>query len=453
VTEGFTGWRYLGSRVNKWFKYPWVYFNTNGSWGVIKSSGQKLDGSPGHYFEMIPESPSGDSIPERKLTASNKAYDKYWAANCGSSNAKSSIGMVAVTEFLNREANSKVDWTVDGVVHMSWHDETTANVLTYDAETNTYKTSAMTWGRAHAAFFGESSTDESRRQFLKDLDMAMNQSRVRVEWSTVDDTYCTPMAGWREGCSVTGSCMEKFCDNDGNGHEVFNLYVRLESKGFLQMIKIYIAGGYVGRAICWKGNSDNGWTMDRVYCRDERGVIPPDVIDELAKFAVAENILSRFEKCAVHSLPLVYPQTITCDGLDSFSYYPYLDTYDSVGSRGLYADGCGRIKCDDADGDPIGNGESDEVEVYGRNDYYDRDDCTWSGYHGAFLHDDDVTNVDGHGAVHCDETVEDYRGNYILQCDSVELGNDSGSYAADDDDDLVQVHFGNRRRTVYAIRA
>jgi hypothetical protein len=459
VTEGFTGWRYLGSRVNKSFKYPWVYFTTGNNWGAIKSNGQRLGGSPGHYFEMIPESPSGDSIPERKVAASNKAYGKYWAASCGVSNAQTSVGLIAVTEYLNTVINGDVDRTVDGLVHMSWCDENTANVLTYDQEKGEYKTSQMTWGRAHAAFFGEDSTDESRRQFLKELDLRINQSRVTVEWSTVDDTYRTPMAGWRDGRAVTGSCMEKFCD-DGNhpGHAVFDLYERLESKGFLQMIKIYIAGDYVGRAICWKGNYDNGWTMDRVYCRDERGVIPPDVIEALAKFAVEENILNRFEKCGVTSLEAVSAQNITCSGLDQFDYYPYLDTYESVGRNGLFADGSGQISCDDADGDPLNNNESNEnesneIEVYGRNNYYDRDNCTWSEYHNAYLYDDDVTTVDGHGAVHCDETVEDYRGNYILREDSVELGEDSGEYAASDDEDLVEVHFGNRRSTVYAIRA
>ena len=448
--EGYIGWRYLGRFVTKLYNHPWVYLNSSGDFGGIKSNDQALDGARGHYFEMIPEPCKGDGIDERKRRASDKAYGKFWSAYAKATH-DDDFKREALVDFINDHINSVARHRQDnGVICAAAVDVTSAVVLQYDRTTQLFTQCPMTWGKVHAAVIA-GSDDDSRREFIRQIDATQNASRVTVEWSTVDDTYCTPMHGWSENRSVTGSCMEKFCDDGDAGHAVFEIYNILERNGHLQMIKIYICGDYVGRAICWRSGTDNSWLMDRVYCRVERGEIPPDVVTELAEFAAREGIVGRFNKCCVDALPFCHPSFITCSGLMDHEYYPYLDTYSGVSSRGLHCDGSEAITCDDADGHP--NGE-DEHEPYGRNDYYPESDLVWSSHHDAWLHEDDAVNVSGVGYVHHDDTVEDYNGNMILSRDSVALGPDEDDgYAASDDDDLVEVHLGNRHRTFYAIRA
>ena len=453
--RGYTGWRYLGTKVTKRYDHPWIYYGSSG-FGSIKSDGQALDGAKGHYFEMIPASPQDDSIESRKARASDKAYGKFWLANATFNNKDSTFSDTAVSVFLNEFVNTVARGRTDsGVICVSaTSDPTMGAVLQYDPDTKLYKECAMTWGKIHSAVFADS-TDESRRDFVHKLDTVRNESRVTLEWSTVRDTYCTPMAGWNcdddgDQPSITGSCMEKFCNDDGAGHAVFNIYKDLERNDSLQMIKIYLSGDYVGRAICWKSGSDNAWVMDRVYCRSERGEIPRDVVAELSKFAASNGIVARFSKCCVYDLPEVSPKDIKCSGLTDYSYYPYLDTYRGVNGSGLCADreDCS-IVCDNADGEP----QEELCEVVDRSRRYPRDEVTWSDYHHEYVHDDDVVYVDGHGDVHIDYTVEDYRGNSILRDEAVALGPDEDEWAHEDDDDLVQVHVGNPRSTFHAIRA
>jgi len=454
--HGYTGWRYLGTRVTKKFDHPWVYHGSSNTYGSVKCDDQALDGASGHYFEMIPELPQDDSIESRKARASDKAYGKFWLARATAVNKDILYNEVALVEYLNNNVNTVARRRTDaGVICVSMSsDPTMGLVLQYDPATGLYKECTMTWGKIHSAVFADS-TDESRRDFVHKLDTIRNESRVTLEWSTVRDTYCTPMAGWDEdegtdADAITGSCMEKFCNDDGSGHAVFDVYKVLERKGFLQMIKIYLSGDYVGRAICWKSGSDNAWIMDRAYCRSERGVIPRDVVAELSKFAASNGIVARFSKCGVHDLPEVYPKDIECSGLEGFEYYPYFDSYRGVSSYGVMADrdDCS-IVCDNADGEP----QEEQHEVYGRRGSYLMDEIEWSSHHDEYVHNDDVVFVSGIGAVHCDDTVEDYRGNSILREDSVALGPDEDEYAHKDDDDLIEVHFGNSRSTVYAIRA
>lgn len=454
--HGYTGWRYLGTRVTKAFNHPWVYYGSSNTYGSIKSDDQALDGAVGHYFEMIPELPQDDSIESRKTRASDKAYGKFWLARATAVNKDIPYNEAALVEYLNNHVNTVARRRTDaGVICVSISsDPTMGLVLQYDPDTGLYKECTMTWGKIHSAVFADS-TDESRRNFVHKLDTIRNESRVTIEWSTVRDTYCTPMAGWNcddgiEADPITGSCMEKFCNDDGSGHEVFAIYKILERNDSMRMIKIYLLGDYVGRAVCWKSGRDNAWIMDRVYCRAERGEIPRDVVAELSKFAASNGIVARFHKCCVNNLPEVDPLDIKCGGLGGHTYYPYLDSYRGVSSSGLMADrdDCS-IVCDDADGEP----QDEYHEVYGRRGTYLMEYIEWSEYHSEYVHNDDVVYVSGVGAVHCDDTVEDYRGNSILREDSVALGPDEDEYAHKDDDDLFEVHFGNSRNTVYAIRA
>lgn len=453
--SGYTGWRYLGTQVTKRYDHPWIYHGSNG-FGSIKSDGQALDGSKGHYFEMVPELPQDDSIESRKARASDKAYGKFWLANAAFNNKDSSYSDTAVSVFLNGFINTMARGRTDsGVICVSATSDTTMGaVLQYDPDTRLYKECTMTWGKIHSAVFADS-TDESRRNFIHNLDTVRNESRATIVWSTVHDTYCTPMAGWNydgdgDQSPITGSCMEKFCNDDGSGHEVFGIYKVLESNESLQMIKIYLSGDYVGRAICWKSGNDNAWIMDRVYCRNERGEIPRDVVAELSKFAASNGIVARFSKCCVHDLPEVEPEDIKCRGLTNHTYYPYLDSYRGVSDYGLVADrdSC-TIVCDCADGEP----QEEMCEVVNRSRCYSHDEVTWSDYHGEYVHNDDVVYVDGHGDVHADFTVQDYQGNDILRDEAVGLGPDEDEYAHEDDDDLIEVHVGNSRSTFRAIRA
>lgn len=457
--EGYTGWRYLGTHVTKGYTHPWMYVSASNVYGSVKRTGQSMDGMAGHYFEMIPELPQDDSIESRKARASDKAYGKFWAARAEYCHPDVSYSAVFATQFLNDTVNTQARRRTDaGIVCVSASsDPSVAAVLQFDPSTRLFTQCQMTWGKVHAGVVA-SSDDDSRRDFVHQLDNALNQSRVSLEWSTIDNTYCTPMYGWSnddgdddDPTPITGSCMEKFCDNDGNGFEVFGIYQILESRGFLKMIKIFLSGNYLGRAVCWKSDSDNAWIMDRVYCRNERGEIPRDVVAELAKFAASNGIVARFSKCVVNDLPLVSPRDILCSGLTGHSYYPYLDSYAGVNQSGLCADtsDC-QVVCDNADGEPE---EEETLEVINRSGWYSRDVVTWSNYHDEYVHDDDVAHVDGHGYVHEDYTVTDYRGNYILRDESVGLGPDEDEYAHRDDEDLIEVHIGNSRCTFYAIRA
>ena len=459
LLEGYTGWRYLGTHVTKGYTHPWMYVSASNVYGSVKRGGQSMDGMVGHYFEMIPELPQDDSVASRKARASDKAYGKFWAARAEYCHPDVSYSVVSASRFLNNTVNSQARCRTDaGIVCVSASsDPSVAAVLQFDPSTRLFTQCQMTWGKVHAGVFA-SSDDDSRRDFVHQLDNALNQSRVSLEWSTIDNTYCTPMYGWSNDNDdddpdpVTGSCMEKFCDNGGNGYAVFDIYQILESRGFLKMIKIFLSGNYLGRAVCWKSDKDNAWIMDRVYCRNERGEIPRDVVAELAKFAASNGIVARFSKCVVNDLPCVSPRDISCSGLTGHSYYPYLDSYAGVNHSGLCADtsDC-QVVCDHADGAP--EEEEETFEVINRSGWYPRSVVTWSDYHDEYVHDDDATHVAGHGYVHEDFVVTDYRGNQILSDESVELGPDEDGYAHRDDEDLIEVHIGNSRRTFHAIRA
>jgi hypothetical protein len=458
LLDGYTGWRYLGTHVTKGYTHPWMYVSISNVYGSIKSNGQSMDGMLGHYFEMIPELPQDDSIESRKARASDKAYGKFWAARAEYCHPDVSYGSVSSSQFLNDTINRIARHRTDaGIVCVSASsDPSIATVLQFDPSTRLFTQCQMTWGKVHAGVI-DGSDDDSRRDFVHKLDSSLNQSRVSLEWSTVEDTYCTPMYGWNDNdddddpSAVTGSCMEKFCNNDGNGHDVFSIYQILEGNGFLKMIKIFLLDKYLGRAICWKSARDNAWIMDRVYCRQERGEIPRDVIAKLAEFAAANGIVARFSKCTVNDLPCVSPRDISCSGLTGHSYYPYLDTYAGVSSSGLCVDSSDcQVVCDNADGEPE---EEGNCEVVNRRGWYPVSAASWSEFHDAYVHDDDLASVDGHGYVHEDYVVEDYRGNTILRDEAIGLGPDEDEYAHQDDEDLIEVHVGNSRTTFHAIRA
>jgi hypothetical protein len=122
-----------------------------------------------------------------------------------------------------------------------------------------------------------------------------------------------------------------------------------------------------------------------------------------------------------------------------------------VSSSGLCVDksDC-QVVCDSADGEPE---EEENCEVVNRRGWYPVSEATWSEFHDAYVHDDDLASVDGHGYVHEEYVVEDYRGNTILRDEAVTLGPDEDEYAHQDDSDLIEVHFGNSRTTFHAIRA
>jgi hypothetical protein len=274
-------------------------------------------------------------------------------------------------------------------------------------------------------------TDDDVRKFTRRMDRAIKGNPdVVIEWSTVSDTYCTPMEGWcssRPSNAVTGSCMEKFCEDS---HEVFELYDILERGGHLQMLKITIDDDYVGRVICWKRyQSSDEWVMDRVYCRESRGEIPPVVFTALLEFAQANRITKRTHACRTPDMEHISMRNIHVNGLDELSHYPYMDTFEGVSPSGLMVDHCDcTITCKNTDGTGEECEEDNTVEVRGGG-YYEQDECTWSSYYDEWVRDEDVQ--------------EDYLGRVLHRDDVVALGEDEDMYAHEDD--VISVKLPNGR--------
>lgn len=444
-------WVNAGKRVKCGYFMPWTYIRESGVVIGVKDSGQRLDGCGGHYLLALPLTSGADpeSIEGRRLAASMKALVTYFSHRLSKSESSDTEGDAErqvsdltiraedlISEMFPRERD--LSGMNDVIVHVTFDTMTTAMLLV--KEGGYFKCKPMTWAKAYTALMkeqGNDVTDEMRRQFMVQFDDRLNDSGVLVEWSTVDETYCTPMEGWNdEDDSVTGSCMEKFCNDDGNGHEVFRVYKKLERADKLRMIKIYIEGDYVGRAICWMPDGANGWVMDRVYCRPERGDFPLRVRQELAKFAVAENILGRTNKCAVKELDCVSLNDITCSGLTGYDYYPYFDTYAGISDTGVHMDNSDCwVVCDCSDGEPT---QEELHEAYGRGGYYPESELRWSSYHDAYVHEEDVQST--------------HDGDPIYSGEAVELGFNSGVYAHEDDAIQVRIPNSNGRMvTVYAL--
>lgn len=435
-------WIYLGTHVRLSYVEQWTYTSGGESFGSLKRSGQRMDGYNGAYLIGIPLSCDLDpeSIEGRRHKASIKALARYWEHR-----AKTQVDTTAndqgisLADYLNRaerlmhkEFNhitltTSVD-SNDRVLHVTYESATTAMVLS--KENGYYKCKSLTWAKVFTALnkeIGVDTTDEMRRLFMERFDTALNVSDVFIDWSTVRDTYCTPMDGWEsEDDTVTGSCMEKFCNDDGNGHAVFEVYKKLQNAGRLKMIRIHIEDAYVGRAICWWPDGTSGWIMDRVYCRLTRGEIPVAVIGRLSKFAKENQIVGRTEKCKVHDLPLVRMRDISVEHLDGYDYYPYFDTYSGISDEGVHmcSSNC-TVVCDCPDGEP----STRELHTaYNRTERYHEDDLRWSEYYNEYVHEEDAV------------ALED--GNYIHSDDAVELGFGSGIFVHVDD--AVEVQLPNR---------
>jgi hypothetical protein len=447
-------WVYLGTNVHLSYIQPWAYSSSGDSYGSLKCSSQRMDGCHGAYLIGIPLSCDLDpeSIEGRRYSASIKALAKYWEHRAKvQMESKTNDQGVSNGDFLGRaerlmhkEFNHMSLTTSievsDRILHVTY--ETAATALVLSRENGYYKCKPLTWAKVFTALnkeIGVETTDEMRRLFMERLDTALNVSEVDIEWSSVDDTYCTPMEGWSDSNdAVTGSCMEKFCNDDGNGHEVFLVYKKLERLQRLKMIKILIEDQYVGRAICWWPNATSGWVMDRVYCRMSRGEIPVAVIARLAKFAAENQIIGRTEKCKVFALPQVRMADISAEGLFGYEYYPYFDTYAGISDEGVHmcSSSCTTV-CDCPDGEPSSR---DLHEARGRDGRYEEDELRWSEYYDEYVHEDDAI------------CLED--GTYIHSDDAVELGFNSGVYAHHED--TVEVRLPNRHgrvETVYAIPA
>lgn len=446
-------WLHLGSHVNCGFIAPWAYHSGGGDFGSLKDTYQRMDGFDGDYVIGLPVSCDlePESIEWRKHNASTNALIRYWNHRVrmqANVNETTPEGIpipdcVQRAERLIHKEFPRVrgaHTSNDLIVHVTYETATTAMVLS--KENGYFKCKPMTWAKVFTALNKENgidATDEMRREFIERFDSAVKSSDVFIEWSTVSNTYCTPMSGWdNEDDSVTGSCMEKFCGDDGNGHAVFDVYQRLQRLGKLKMIKIHIEDEYVGRAICWWPDGTSGWVMDRVYCRQQRGEIPKTVIAALSKFASENQIVGRTEKCRVHDLPWYSMRDITADDLTGYDYYPYFDTYAGISPDGVHMDSCDcTVVCDSPDGEPS---QDDMHEARGRDGYYREDDLRWSEHYDEYVHRDDA--------------IEDYQGTVIHNDDAVELGFNSDVYAHTDD--VIEVRLPNsngRMETVYAIEA
>jgi len=421
--EGFDGWYILGRAVTGSHTKPWIYLNTQDNWGSIKFGAVK-SGERGVYAEAYKLPPANPTtVTERKEAASYKAYDKFWS-RYGNECETGSLFM-SVYKFLN-------DRGIPDAIH--FNDEE-ALVLTH--ENGYYKCEQIRYGKLWQRT-NPDGTDDQRRDFTNALDRVIKGvSNVEIEWSSVEDTYCTPMAGWEsDEDTVTGSCMEKFCNDDDCGHAVFQIYKDVERNGNLKMIRILIDGDYVGRTICWKPTADhNGWIMDRVYCRAERGSIPNGVFMALAAFAAENDILGRTAKCKVNKLPEVALADIALSGATDYDFYPYFDTYSGVRYDRIVMNNAS-ITCDCADGNSQEERGPRHVPM-GHSGDYPEEDLSWSDREDEWIHEDDaVTTWDGE-IIHSDN--------------SVELGYNSGEYAHADDCTEVMIYVNGSRRTVYGV--
>ena len=445
LPDGYTSWLYLGKAVHKKYKAPWVYRATlSTTWGVIKSNNQTLSGCDGEYLEAIPAPCIGDplTVDDMKLNASERDYARWWTHRSASARQHQ-----AVQRFLDNTIGTTAS------IRATYYSDTEALVLTKDTY---YRCQTMRYARAFS-LANSTTVDAELRDFTRQLDTVISGApNVGVSWSTVNNTYCTPMAGYDmdesdEPESITGSCMEKFCDEnyDDIGHDVFDVYFRLERLGHLKMIRIKIDDEYVGRAICWKPDlSQNTWIMDRIYCRMDRGCMPDEVITSVEEFAAANSITRRFHKCRAHALRSITPSRFNVAGLSEFEYYPFFDSYAGVSSRGVEDDaGYCSIVCDSPSGgyssgndDDHADENSDDddenyippvwsppaevrVNVFARGDTYPVPHTTYSEYHSTYVHNDDAVELyDGrvvHRRVAVDVGTNCLR--YALVSDAVEI--------------------------------
>jgi hypothetical protein len=417
LPDGYTSWLYLGKAVHKKYKAPWVYRATlSPTWGVIKSNNQALSGFDGEYLEAIPAPCIGDplTVDDMKLNASEREYARWWTHRSASAKQHQ-----AVQRFLDNTIGTTTS------IRATYYSDTEALVLTKDTY---YRCQTMRYARAFS-LANSTTVDAELRDFTRQLDTVISGApNVEVSWSTVNNTYCTPMAGYDmddsdEPESITGSCMEKFCDEnyDDIGHDVFDVYFRLERLGHLKMIRIKIDDEYVGRAICWKPDlSQNTWIMDRIYCRMDRGCMPDEVITSVEEFAAANSITRRFHKCRAHALRSITPSRFDVTGLSEFEYYPFFDSYAGVSSRGVEDDaGYCSIVCDSPSGGYSSGNDDDHADensddddenyvlpvfmpspvrftVIGRSDPYLLSEIVFSDFHAMYVHTDDaVTLYDG----------------------------------------------------------
>lgn len=398
LPDGYTSWLYLGTAVDKKYKAPWVYRATSCStWGVIKSNNQALSGCTGDYLEAVPAPCIGDplTVDDMKINASEREYARWWTHRSASAKQHQ-----AVQRFLDNTIGTTTS------IRATYYSDTEALVLTKDTY---YRCQTMRYARAYS-LANSTCVDAELRDFTRQLDNVINgATNVGVSWSTVNNTYCTPMSGYDtddndEPESITGSCMEKFSveDFDGIGHDVFDVYFRLERLGHIKMIRIKIDDEYVGRAICWKPDlSQNTWIMDRIYCRMDRGCMPDAVITSIEEFAAANNITRRFHKCRAHALRSITPSRFDVTGLSEFEYYPFFDSYAGVSSRGVEEDtGYCSIVCDSPSGGYSSGNDDDHADEDSDDDAYVNPEVVplvpWSGLPAPTRSMDDATLTELH---------------------------------------------------------
>ena len=182
------------------------------------------------------------------------------------------------------------------------------------------------------------------------------------------------------------------CMNGGDNTDKLGLYT--DNPDRISLLYVRTGNQCVARALMWIDNQGNK-IIDRVYGSEEFRTMFRDYAKEIGAWkkvydGAGESNWFNPEGETVNSKYFY----IKVDS--EFDYYPYVDTMcylnDNVSPSTLSnndQDATKKLQCTGG-----GYEDLDGIECFNRGGTYHEDDCRWSDYHDAYIHEDDAIYVE-----------------------------------------------------------
>ena len=191
---------------------------------------------------------------------------------------------------------------------------------------------------------------------------------------------------------------------------------------------LYLQSGNtcIARALVWT-DMDGNVIVDRVYGSEEFRAMFRDYAIEIGAYKKTSD--SAGESSFYDPKGETTWKTFYIKLKKDADYYPYVDTFcyfddDDMTLCNDQGDATRKLQCTDGSYEDLRG-----VECYGRRGTYSEDDCRWSEYHDAYIHEDEATYVNDDyyyaplGST--EDAIRIGRNNYILidNCTEVEVFN------------------------------
>lgn len=231
------------------------------------------------------------------------------------------------------------------------------------------------------------------------------------------------------------------CMNGEDNTEKLDLYT--DNPDRISLLYVKVGNQCVARALMWIDNQGNK-IIDRVYGSEEFRTMFRDYAKEIGAWKKVYDGAGQSNWFDPEG-NTVNEKFFYINVDSDFSQYPYVDTMcylnDNVSPSTLSnddQDATKKLQCTGGGYEDYSRG----VECLGCNGRYDEDDCRWSEYHDAWIHEDDAIYVDDcSDYFHYDrgrrrDAIRIGRRDYILleDCDTVECFRPS-----EFEDDLVDI--------------